>query len=92
MIYLDANATTPPRPEVIAAMARALEGGFGNPSSIHSVGQRARSLLDGAREQCAAALGCDPRELTFTSGGTEADALAIRGSVAAALQAAPRAN
>ncbi len=92
MIYLDANATTPPHPRVLAAMSRALEAGFGNASSVHSVGQRARALLDTAREQCASALGCDARELIFTSGGTEADALAIHGAAAAALKAAPRAG
>ena len=90
-IYLDANATTPVRPEAVRAVAAALEGGFGNASSVHSVGQRARAQVDRAREQCAAALGADQRDLIFTSGGTESDGLAIRGAVAAALKAAPRA-
>ena len=92
MIYLDANATTPARSEVIAAVVRALEAGFGNASSVHSIGQRARALIDGAREQCAAALGADQRDLVFTSGGTESDVLAIRGAVAAALAARPQAR
>ena len=84
MIYLDANATTPARKEVVTAVVRALEAGFGNASSVHSIGQRARALIDGAREQCAAALGTDERDLVFTSGGTESDALAIRGAVSGA--------
>ena len=79
MIYLDANATTPLDPVVMAAMIPALREVFGNPSSVHKPGQDARALIDRAREQCGAALGCDPREIVFTSGGTEADALAVRG-------------
>lgn len=78
-IYLDANATTPLHPAVLAAMTPALSHFFANPSSVHKPGQEARALVDRAREQCAQALDCDPRELTFTSGGTESDALAIRG-------------
>lgn len=87
MIYLDANATTPLHPRVLAAVVRAWEDGPGNASSVHSLGQRARARLDAAREQCGAALGCDPRELVFTSGGTESDALALRGAVAAGIAA-----
>jgi cysteine desulfurase len=79
VIYLDANATTPLDPAVMAAMMPALGEVFANPSSIHKPGQDARALLDRAREQCGAALDCDPREIVFTSGGTEADALAVRG-------------
>ena len=79
MIYLDANATTPLDPAVMAAMMPALGEVFANPSSVHKPGQDARALLDRAREQCGAALDCDPREIVFTSGGTEADALAVRG-------------
>ncbi|HWE22606.1 MAG TPA: cysteine desulfurase family protein [Myxococcales bacterium] len=79
MIYLDANATTPLDPAVMSAMTPALREVFANPSSVHKPGQDARSLVDRAREQCGAALGCDPREIVFTSGGTEADALAVRG-------------
>jgi cysteine desulfurase len=79
VIYLDANATTPLDPAVMAAMMPALREVFANPSSVHKPGQDARALLDRAREQCGAALDCDPREIVFTSGGTEADALAVRG-------------
>jgi len=79
VIYLDANATTPLHPAVLRAMMPALEGVFANPSSVHKPGQDARALVDSAREQCAAALRCSPREIVFTSGGTESDLLAIRG-------------
>ena len=78
-IYLDANATTPLAPEVMAEMMPALADFFANPSSVHKPGQDARALVDGARERCARALGCDAREIVFTSGGTESDALALRG-------------
>ncbi|HET9753785.1 MAG TPA: cysteine desulfurase family protein [Myxococcales bacterium] len=78
-IYLDANATTPLDAAVLAEMAPALTGLFANPSSVHKPGQEARALVDAARERCARALGCAPKEITFTSGGTEADALAILG-------------
>lgn len=78
-IYLDANATTPLLREVMAEMMPALEGVFGNPSSVHKPGQDARALVDAARERCATALGCAAREIIFTSGGTESDTLAIRG-------------
>ena len=87
MIYLDANATTPLRPEALAAIEEVLAQGPLNASSVHSAGQRARALLDLAREECAAALHCDPRELIFTSGGTESDHLAIRGGALAARRA-----
>jgi cysteine desulfurase len=79
VIYLDANATTPLDPQVMAAMMPALRDVFANPSSVHKPGQDARNLIDSGREQCGAALDCDPREIIFTSGGTEADALAVRG-------------
>jgi cysteine desulfurase len=80
-IYLDHSATTPVRPEVKAAMEPFLsdEDGFGNPSSIHSFGQQAKAALDSSRDIVAAALGATPREITFTSGGTEADNLALIG-------------
>jgi cysteine desulfurase len=78
-IYLDANATTPLSREVMAQMTPALAEFFANPSSVHKPGQDARSLVDAAREQCARALGCGTREIIFTSGGTEADALAVLG-------------
>ena len=79
-IYLDANATTPLSREVMAEMMPALTEHFANPSSVHKPGQDARALVDIARERCAKALGCAPKEIIFTSGGTEADALAILGT------------
>lgn len=77
-IYLDHAATTPMRPEVLAAYTAAL-GVVGNPSSIHSLGQRAKGMLERARETVASALGVDPIQVTFTSGGTESINLAIKG-------------
>jgi len=79
-IYLDANATTPLSREVMAEMTPALADFFANPSSVHRPGQDARALVDTARERCAQLLGCAPRDVIFTSGGTEADALAILGT------------
>jgi cysteine desulfurase len=78
-IYLDHNATTPVAPEVIEAMAPALRDAWGNPSSAHAYGRRARAALDTAREQVAQLLGCAPAEVVFTSGGTESDNMAILG-------------
>ena len=83
MIYLDANATTPLVPEAIAAMHEAMEHAWANPSSIHRPGQRARHLIETARTDVARLIGCNDRELIFTSGGTEAADLAIRGVLAA---------
>lgn len=80
-VYLDHAATTPVAGEVIDAMLPFLRDDWGNPSSPHSRGRAARSALDSARDRLAALLGCAPRELIFTAGGTEADNLAIRGSV-----------
>lgn len=77
-VYLDHAATTPMLPEAIAAYAEAMAVA-GNPASIHSQGQRARRMLEEAREVVAASLGCDPIEVVFTSGGTEAVNLAIKG-------------
>jgi cysteine desulfurase len=85
LIYLDANATTPVHPLVRERMLPLLGELFGNPSSVHSEGQRARAAIDLAREQCARALNVLPKELTFTSGGTEAAALALLGVARAAL-------
>ncbi len=79
MIYLDAAATTPVRREVLEAMWPYLAGSFGNPSSHHSLGDEAARALKGARERVAAVLGCRPNEIIFTSGGTEADNLAVKG-------------
>ena len=83
MIYLDHNAITPMRPEAIAAVCASLDV-FGNPSSVHAAGRAARDVLDRARGQVARALGAAPSEIVFTSGATEAAALAIRGSLGAA--------
>ena len=78
-IYLDHAATSPLRPGVLDAMLPYLTEHQGNPSSIHASGRRARQALDESRELIAAALGAKPREIVFTSGGTEADNLALRG-------------
>jgi cysteine desulfurase len=79
VLYLDYNASTPLRPEAWAAMEDALRG-FGNPSSVHRHGRRARRIIEDAREQVAALCGAEPAGVVFTSGGTEANALALRGS------------
>ncbi len=79
-IYLDHNATTPVDPLAAEAMVRALSEDFGNPSSVHYFGQRAKARLDEARTAVAALIGAEPSEIVFTSGGTEADNLAIRGA------------
>jgi cysteine desulfurase len=84
LLYADYNATTPLDPEVRAAMAEALDGGFGNPSSLHQVGQQARRLIERARGQVAALVGAEPDEIVFTSGGTESDNLAVLGAMGAA--------
>lgn len=87
MIFLDAAATTPVRREVLEAMWPYLTGDFGNPSSHHTLGESAATAVAGARASVAAVLGCRPGEVTFTSGGTEADNLAVKG-IALARQAA----
>ncbi len=79
-IYFDHNATTPVDPAVTDAVCAALGGDFGNPSSIHHFGQRAKSIVDDARSAVAALIGAQPSDLIFTSGGTESDNLAIRGA------------
>jgi cysteine desulfurase len=79
-IYLDHAATTPVRAEVLEAMLPFFGARFGNPSSVHRWGREARVALDEARERVARCLGANPDELCFTSGGTEADNLAILGS------------
>jgi cysteine desulfurase len=85
-IYLDYNATTPIDPEVATAMAPYLYDHFGNPSSAHAYGVRAREAVDAARCQVAALLGCTPGEVVFTSGGTESNNAAIKGVALADLQ------
>jgi cysteine desulfurase len=83
-VYLDHAATTPLRPEVLEAMLPYMTEHFGNPSSIHGSGRRARLGLDEARETVARVLGAKPREIVFTGGGTESDNLAIKGAAWAA--------
>ncbi|MFN2483991.1 MAG: cysteine desulfurase family protein [Candidatus Limnocylindria bacterium] len=78
-IYLDHAATTPLRPEVVNAMVPYFTEHWGNPSSIHAAGRRARQGLDEARETVARIIGAKPREVVFTSGGSESDNLAIKG-------------
>jgi cysteine desulfurase len=78
-VYLDYNATTPPAPEVTQKVAETMAACFGNASSVHRFGQQAKAALDEARERVAELVGADPAEIVFTSGGSEADNLAIRG-------------
>jgi cysteine desulfurase len=80
-IYIDNSATTPVDPKVLDAMLPFLKEDFGNASSIHHFGQRARSAVDKARHQVASALSARPNEVVFTSGGTESNNLAIRGLI-----------
>lgn len=82
-VYLDHSATTPVDPEVAKLMMTYYTEKFGNPSSVHSFGREAKAALENARESVANLLGADPREITFTSGGTEADNLAIIGTAEA---------
>jgi cysteine desulfurase len=82
--YLDHAATTPLRPEALEAMLPLLTADFGNPSSAHAPGRRARAALDDARARFAAAIGAQPREVVFTASGTEASNLAIKGAAWAA--------
>ncbi len=81
-IYLDNNATTQQYPEVTEAMGQCARDDFGNPSSIHMLGQRARHRVETAREQVATMMGAAPKNVVFTSGGTESINLAIRGTLA----------
>jgi cysteine desulfurase len=83
-VYLDYNATTPLAPEVVDAVVAATRDLFGNASSVHHFGQQAKAALDDARTAVATLIGADPSEVVFTSGGTEADNLAIRGAAEAA--------
>jgi cysteine desulfurase len=79
--YFDYNATTPVSPEVLETMVSCLGQVYGNASSIHHFGQMAKQRLETARRQTAALIGCQPREIVFLSGGTEADNLALFGTV-----------
>ncbi|HVL64308.1 MAG TPA: cysteine desulfurase family protein, partial [Actinomycetota bacterium] len=81
MHYLDHAATTPLVPEARDEMLPLLTDDFGNPSSVHGFGRRAREAVETARERVAAAVGASPGEIVFTSGGTEADNLALKGAV-----------
>jgi cysteine desulfurase len=83
-IYLDHAATTPVDPEVVEAMFPHFSGGYGNASSIHWHGRQGRQALEGAREIVSAAIGAQPGELFFTSGGTESDNIALVGCATAA--------
>jgi cysteine desulfurase len=89
MIYLDHNATSPLRPEAAAAVTRASEIG-GNPSSVHARGRAARAVVEEAREAVAKLAGARAQDVIFTSGGTEANALALYGAVYGALEAEAR--
>lgn len=82
-IYLDHNATAPVDPAVVAVVADVLGGTFGNASSVHAYGQRAKAIVDDARASVADLLNAGPQEIVFTSGGTEANNLAIRGAAEA---------
>ena len=77
-VYLDNAATTPLDQEVIDVMMPMMQNQFGNPSSIHSFGREARSIVERSRKTIAKELNCSPGEIFFTSGGTEADNIAIR--------------
>nr|WP_314843259.1 cysteine desulfurase family protein [uncultured Microbacterium sp.] len=90
MLYLDHAATSPVRPEVQEAMAPYLAGVFGNPSSRHTVGEAAASALDDARSRVATVLGMRAGDVVFTGGGTEANNLAVKGIVLAALASGRR--
>ncbi len=81
MIYLDNNATTQPLAEVIEAMQRCLRDAYANPSSVHRFGQAVRHEVECAREKVAQLIGASPKEIIFTSGGTESINLAIRGGL-----------
>src|SRR5919197_3453769 len=81
-VYLYSNATTPMRPEVVAAMMPVFTEHFGNASSIHWFGQHAKSLIDDARKHVAKLINAETSEIVFVSGGTEADNFAIRGIAA----------
>lgn len=89
MTYLDHNATSPLRPEAGAAMERALAAS-GNPSSVHGAGRAARALVEDARERVAALAGGRAQDVIFTSGGSEANTLALRGAIEGALEAGER--
>jgi cysteine desulfurase len=82
-VYFDHNATTPLDPAVADVVVRVLRDEYGNPSSVHRLGQQAKSVMDEARTEVATLIGAEPSELVFTSGGTESDNFAIRGAAEA---------
>jgi cysteine desulfurase len=88
-VYFDYNATTPCSPEVLEAVVATTRDQFGNPSSVHHFGQRAKAALDEARSSVAVLINAEPSEVVYTSGGTEADNFALRG-VAEGLEATGR--
>ncbi len=90
--YFDHNATTPVSPEVLETAVECLGQVYGNASSIHHFGQAAKQRLEMARRQAASLIGCQPREIVFVSGGTEADNLALFGIVRSALHEAGKAS
>src|SRR6478735_1109588 len=81
-VYLDNAATTPLDPKVLEVMIPIMRDDFGNPSSIHSFGRKTKGIIEGSRKQIAGFLNAKPSEIIFTSGGTEADNMAITGAVA----------
>jgi cysteine desulfurase len=83
-VYLDHNATTPVDPRVLEAMLPFLRGDYGNPSSLHWFGQRARAAVEEARARVAALVGASPAEIVFTASGSESDNMALRGVLARA--------
>ncbi|MBC7084692.1 MAG: aminotransferase class V-fold PLP-dependent enzyme, partial [Firmicutes bacterium] len=83
-VYLDHAATTPVRPEVVELMVEYMTSRFGNPSSLHMEGREAKDALEEARRRVATLINASPEEICFTSGGTEADNMAIKGAVLAA--------
>src|SRR5512136_208389 len=89
-MYLDYNASCPLHPEVAEEVCRAIREDFGNPSSVHAYGQRAKAALDHARAAIADLLGAAPADVVFTAGGTESDNFAIRGAAEALAPAGRR--
>ena len=83
MLYLDHAASTPMRPEAVAAMLPFLTDNPGNPSGSHAASRVSKTALEQAREDVATAVGCDAREVIFTGGGSESDNLAIKGTAVA---------
>ena len=86
LIYMDHAATTPTRPEVVEAMLPYFHERFGNPSSLYSIARESKKVVESARETIARALGADPMEIFFTSGGTESDNWALKGVASANLK------